>query len=88
MSLASSSYTDRCAVVMIPPAAKSLEQLQQYSNIPNSLPNIPYTFIGEGAVDQGGPRREFFRLLALGAADRYFIGKDTMKFMDTNVTAL
>ena len=39
-------------------------------------------------MDQGGPRREFFRLLALGAADRYFIGKDTMKFMDTNVTAL
>lgn len=26
---------------------------------------IQVTFVGEGAIDHGGPRREFFRLLAL-----------------------
>ena len=30
---------------------------------------VQVTFVGEGAVDAGGPRREFFRLLASSAAD-------------------
>ena len=30
------------------------------------------TFVGEGAVDYGGPKKEFFRLLALEAAESFF----------------
>lgn len=43
--------------------------------------------MGEGAVDQGGPRREFFRLLAMNASEHYFVGKKTNKFFVNNVTA-
>ena len=38
------------------------------------------TFVGEGAVDYGGPRREFFRMLASDAAKSFFVGNDFMKF--------
>ena len=41
-------------------------------------------FVGEGAVDQGGPRREFFRLLAINARDVFLQGK----FFATNVPAI
>ena len=45
-------------------------------------------FVGEGAIDYGGPRREFFRLLALNARDTFFIGDSNRKFFDTNVSAV
>ena len=39
-------------------------------------------------MDYGGPRREFFRLLASEAAESFFIGNDFMKFFSMNATAL
>ena len=45
---------------------------------------VKVRFIGEGAVDQGGPRREFFRLLAINARDVFLQGK----FFATNVSAV
>ena len=45
-------------------------------------------FVGEGAVDYGGPRREFFRLLALKAGDVFFEGTPTKKFFALNVPAI
>jgi hypothetical protein len=44
-------------------------------------------FSFEAAVDLGGPRREFFRLLALKAGETMFIG-DRHKFFNTNVRAI
>ena len=38
------------------------------------------TFDFEGAIDSGGPRREFFRLLALKASECYFEGNEGAKF--------
>ena len=35
---------------------------------------LQVTFIGEGALDHGGPKREFFRLFAQGVSERYFQG--------------
>ena len=35
---------------------------------------LQVSFVGEGAIDCGGPRREFFRLVALEAKGRFFIG--------------
>ena len=35
-------------------------------------------------MDQGGPKREFFRLFAQNAAQMYFKGD----FMDNNITAV
>ena len=47
------------------------------------------TFVGEGAVDLGGPRREFFRLLACEAAESpYFCGGILGKFFACNVPAV
>jgi hypothetical protein len=46
------------------------------------------TFVAEGAIDHGGPRRELFRLLALEASNQYFIGKEGSKFFCNDVTAL
>ena len=47
------------------------------------------TFVGEGAVDLGGPRREFFRLLACEAAESpYFCGGTLGKFFACNVPAV
>ena len=45
-------------------------------------------FVGEGAVDQGGPRREFFRLLATKANQVYLKGRPEWKFFDTNVSGV
>lgn len=45
-------------------------------------------FVGEGAVDHGGPRREFFRLLAINAKEIMFMGPPTTKFFATNVAAI
>ena len=50
------------------------------------LPQV--TFVGEGAVDSGGPRREFFRLLASEASNTLFIGNVTAKFFVMNAQAL
>lgn len=41
-------------------------------------------FAAEGAVDHGGPKREFFRLFAKNAAQAYFRGD----FMDVNGMAV
>lgn len=46
------------------------------------------TFVGEGAVYYGGPRREFFRMLASETADSFFCGNDIMKFFCMNATSL
>ena len=42
-------------------------------------------FVGEGSVDYGGPRREFFRLLALNAKEMWFVGSSDKKFFANNV---
>ena len=47
------------------------------------------TFVGEGAVDYGGPKKEFFRLLALEAAESFFsffLGTGSVKFFSMNAT--
>ena len=44
-------------------------------------------FIGEEAIDYGGPRREFFRLLAINFAKELMVG-DNFKFMKPDVKAL
>lgn len=49
---------------------------------------VQVNFVGEGAVDYGGPRREFFRLLPLRLADDnslYFHGVEGQKFFLCNV---
>ena len=46
------------------------------------------TFVGEGGIDYGGPRREFFRLFAHETAASYFIGPEDAKYMQSNCTAL
>ena len=45
-------------------------------------------FTGEGAVDHGGPKREFFRLLAYKAKDLLLRGKDLSMFFSPNVSAV
>ena len=34
------------------------------------------TFVGEGAIDHGGPTREFFRIFAEQACSIYFRGEE------------
>ncbi len=43
---------------------------------------------GEGSIDHGGPRREFFRVLGNALKETYFRGKDEKKFFEQNVTAV
>ena len=50
--------------------------------------SIQVRFIGEGAVDHGGPRREFFCLLAIGAKDFFLVGPPAKKFFAANVSAI
>lgn len=46
-------------------------------------------FVGEGAIDHGGPKREFFRLFARLASETYFRGAtDTCRFFDNNMMAV
>ena len=47
------------------------------------------TFVGEGAVDYGGPKREFFRLFAQEAGKNYFIGQSSQpKFFRGDILAV
>ena len=44
------------------------------------------TFVGELAIDHGGPRREFFRLFSLQCSETFFRGK--AKYFDVNAAAV
>lgn len=46
------------------------------------------TFVGEWAIDHGGPRREFFRLLAIDAKNRLFRGHSDRMFFITSVMSV
>ena len=47
------------------------------------------TFVGEGDVDNGGPKREFFRLFAQVADKIYFIGQSGQpKFFRGDILAV
>ena len=39
-----------------------------------TLTVIQVCFVGEGGIDTGGPRREFFRLLVEEGSARYLVG--------------
>ena len=45
-------------------------------------------FVGEGAVDSGGPRREFFRLFAEDSQGYFFFGSTSTKFFFADVSAV
>ena len=45
-------------------------------------------FVGETAVDTGGPSREFWRLLAIGIEKKYCRVGENGCFLDKNVPAL
>lgn len=45
------------------------------------------TFVGEGAVDYGGPKREFFRLL-IEEIVQYYMHGGVLKFFIANVSAI
>ena len=47
---------------------------------------LQVTFVGEFAIDHGGPRREFFRLFGLQCSETYFRGK--RKYFDVNAAAV
>lgn len=44
--------------------------------------------MGEGAIDEGGPKWEFFRLLAKDVSATYFVGEEHSKFFQNNILAL
>ena len=50
--------------------------------------SLKVTFVGKGAVDNSGPRREFFWLLATEAQRIFFSGSQDYKFFDSNVSAI
>ena len=45
-------------------------------------------FVGEGGIDQGGPKQEFFRILSNEAVDRYLIGSNDHKFFISDISSL
>ena len=45
-------------------------------------------FVGESAVDLGGPKREFFCLFAMEAKEHLLQGPPTRKFFSTDVSAI
>ena len=45
-------------------------------------------FVGEPAIDTGGPTREFWRLLTSGFQDMYCVGDEGKKIIEHNVPAL
>ena len=46
------------------------------------------TFIGEGAIDYGGPRREFFRLLIQKLSESDYMHGGESKFFVSDVPAI
>ena len=42
---------------------------------------LQVNFVGESAIDHGGPLREFFRLLALESSEEFFQGRLGCKFV-------
>lgn len=44
--------------------------------------------MGEAGVDEGGLRREFFRLLGLSVQEKYFQGREDHKFFVQNISAI
>ncbi len=49
---------------------------------------IQVCFVGEPAIDTGGPTREFWRLLISAFQNSYCIGDEGRKVLDHNVPAL
>lgn len=49
---------------------------------------IKVCFVGEPAIDTGGPTREFWRLLNNGFQEKFCIGSEGKKVFDHNVPAL
>lgn len=47
-----------------------------------------HRFVCEEAVDHGGPRREFFCLLAINPKEIMFMDPPTTKFLATNIAAI
>ena len=47
---------------------------------------LQVTFVGEPAIDHGGPRREFFDLFSLQCCETFFRG--TAKYFDVNAAAV
>ena len=50
--------------------------------------NYQVRFVGESAVDSGGPKREFFRLLAEDSKGYFFFGSASKKFFFADVSAV
>lgn len=49
---------------------------------------VQVNFIGEEAIDQGGPKREFWRLLAIDIMTKLCIGSDHRLTLEHNVAGL
>lgn len=45
-------------------------------------------FVGEPAIDTGGPTREFWRLLNIALQEHYFVGTEGKKIFIHNVPAI
>ena len=45
-------------------------------------------FVGESAVDLGGPKREYFRLFAMEAKEHLLQGPPTRKFFSIDLSAV
>ena len=60
-------------------------QRTKYRNPRCARVNNKVTFVGEGAIDSGGPRREFFSLFA---QQMFLVGSPACKFFDSNVSAI
>ena len=50
--------------------------------------SLKVTFVGEEAVDTGGPRHEFWQLFVENAHQEYCIGKEGMMTFAQNTVAL
>ncbi|KAL5475336.1 hypothetical protein EMCRGX_G025133 [Ephydatia muelleri] len=64
-----------------------LKWLATAINYKDDIMSYQVTFFGESSIDDGGPRREFFRLLVLQAGESLLRG-DNIKFFSLNVPAL
>ncbi len=49
---------------------------------------LQVNFVFEGAIDSGGPRREFFRLFSMVASEKFLIGETNQKFFCVDICAL